>query len=116
MVASRAVAESRPEGVDLLGALPVLAREVAQEWQDAADCLPVLHPDRLQLRSAAALLLHGATGAEVDAVEAEALDSAAVARAVALRAQSLPPAGGPCPGRPGRACQPAARPYVGGAV
>ncbi len=91
VVAGQALAGSRPEGVDLLGALPVLASELAAEWRDAADWLPMLSPNRLQLRSAAAVLTHAAVTAEADAVAAPALDLAAVARAAALRAGLRPP-------------------------
>ncbi len=85
VVASRALAASRPEGIDLLGALPVLTREIAQEWLDAADTLPVLDVDRLQLRSASALLGQAAVSAAADAVRIDALDGTSVARAVNLR-------------------------------
>jgi len=85
VVASRALAAARPEGVDLLGALGVLTREVAQEWFEAADTLPLLDVDRLQVRSASALLSQASTAVVGDAVPSSALDVAAVARAATLR-------------------------------
>jgi len=85
VVASRALAAARPEGIDLLGALPVLTREIAQEWLDAADGLPVLDVDRLQVRSASALLGQAAATAAADAIRVDALDGASVARAASLR-------------------------------
>ncbi len=85
MVASRALADSRPDGVDLLGAMSVLTHQVALEWLEASDRLPVLDPDRLQLRSASALLAQAATAAGGDGVRLDALDLGVVARAVSLR-------------------------------
>jgi hypothetical protein len=85
VVASRALAAARPGGVDLLGALPVLARELAHEWRTASQTLPMLDADRLQTRSAAALLIQGAAVADGDAVHADELDLPRVARAVNLR-------------------------------
>jgi hypothetical protein len=85
VVASRALAAARPEGIDLLGALPVLTREIAQEWLEAADSLPVLDVDRLQVRSASALLGQAAATAAADAIRVDALDGASVARAASLR-------------------------------
>ena len=63
----------------------MLTREIAQEWLDAADTLPVLDVDRLQLRSASALLGQAAVSAAADAVRIDALDGTSVARAVNLR-------------------------------
>lgn len=85
VVASRALTAARPNGIDLLGALGVLTAEVAHEWIEAAERLQVLDVDRLQVRSAAALLSQAAAAAGGDGLPADALDPAAVARAVALR-------------------------------
>ena len=95
LVASRSLTNTRSEGLDLLGALPVLARELAELWRDAADTLPVLDVDRLQLRSAAAVLMQGAVYAEQDGERIRPLDAQALARAVSLR-QDLQ--GPPAPG------------------
>lgn len=85
VVASRALTAARPSGVDLLGALGVLTAEVAHEWVEAAETLQILDVDRLQVRSAAALLSQAAATAGGDGLPTDALDPTAVARAVALR-------------------------------
>ncbi len=84
-VSARSLASSHPEGLDLIGTLPLLARELAGQWLDAATVLPRLDRDRLQVRSAAALLEEAATAAAADAGRLDAFDVRAVARCVALR-------------------------------
>ncbi len=88
-VASPLLALARPAGVDLLHVLPVLAAELAHEWRCAADALTVLHPDRLQLLSAAALIGHGAQegglGANAAWAPPRRVDPETLARAVVLR-------------------------------
>ena len=81
-VASPLLALARPAGVDLLNVLPVLAAELAHEWRCAADALTVLHPDRLQLLSAAALIGQGAQGSQAPP---RRVDPETLARAVVLR-------------------------------
>ncbi len=82
-VAAPIVSQARPAGISLLSVLGVLTNELANEWRSAAEALPVLHPDRLQLHSAAALLKQGASAADRCAVGQ--VDGLSVARGVALR-------------------------------